>query len=166
MKARILALGTALALGGALSGCGLLDAVMARAALAKAAFSLERVSVLRADLPFGQDPKADLQVVLGVSNPNNIRVQLDRLDYELFLEGTRVGTGATTSDFSVAPGAKSELPLTVSVPYAGLPQAVLSALVNRKAEVGFNGTSHIATPLMTLDYPVSLTRTLTLDDVL
>ena len=144
----------------ALGGCEVMNAVMQRAALAKADFSLERVALLAADLPFTPNAKADMQVVLGIANPNDIAVLLDKLDYELFLQGVRVGTGATGGDFSVDPGAKKELALTVAVPYAGLPQAVLTAITQRKADVAFKGISHLKTPLLTLDYPVEVTKTL------
>src|SRR5688572_1370709 len=94
------------------AGCGVQSSIAQRQALANAQFALERVVLKRADVPFlGADPGADLDVVLAVTNPNGITAVLDRLDYEVLVDGQPVGNGATPTLFSVAAGQTAELVL-------------------------------------------------------
>lgn len=146
-----------------LVGCGLLGEVAQRAALAQAKFSLQQLTLVNADVPFlTPDAKANFRVDVGVSNPNAIPAQLDKLDYTIDLDGTQVGTGSLDQGFSVAPDATGTLTLPVSVPYAGLPQALISAIQSRHATVTLAGTSHlnfsVAGVAVPLDVPVSVTR--------
>jgi LEA14-like dessication related protein len=148
----------------ALSGCGLTDYIAQRAAIAKADFKFDHVALTSADIPFvTPDAKANLQVVLNVTNPNPVTARLDRLDYTLLMEGSQVGAGATSEDFAVDPGATKPLTLSLAIPYLGLPQLVIDALQKRQATFTLNGTSHLKATIagvdIPLDYPVSLTQT-------
>ncbi|HEY9721440.1 MAG TPA: LEA type 2 family protein [Oscillatoriaceae cyanobacterium] len=147
-----------------LVGCGLLGEVAQRAAIANAQFSLQQLKLVNADVPFlTPDAKANFQLGVGVNNPNQIPAQLDKLDYAIALDGTQVGTGSLNQNFSVGPDATGTLTLPVSVPYAGLPSALVSAIQNRQTTVTLSGTSHldfsIAGVSVPLDVPVSVSRT-------
>lgn len=156
-----LALAAALALTPTLAGCeGLMDFIAQRQALAKAEFAFDRVEVQSLDVPYlTPDASAHLRVVLKVSNPNATPARLDRLDYEFFLEGSKVGEGAMTDDFSVEAQAARELVLPLSIPYQGLPEPALKAIQARRAAMTLKGHSRIATPLGNLSYPVSASYT-------
>lgn len=158
-----LALVAAMALPFTLSGCtGLTDFIAERQAITRAEFSFERVELQHADIPLvTPNAKADLRVILKVKNPNSVTARLDRLDYEVYLEGTKVGSGAMTDDFSVPAGASKELPLPVAVPYAGLPEPALQAILARRAKIRVTGVSHVSTPLGRIDYPIDLEHTTT-----
>lgn len=163
MRPLRLALVAALALPAALAGCtGLPDFIAERQAITKAEFSFERVELQHMDIPVvTPNAKADMRVILKVKNPNAVTARLDRLNYEVYLEGYQVGTSAMTEDFSVPAGASKELPLQVAVPYAGLPEPALQAILARRAQIRVKGVSHVSTPLGRIDYPVDLQHTTT-----
>ncbi|MBO9541452.1 LEA type 2 family protein [bacterium] len=146
-----------------LAGCsGVPDFIAERQAIAKAEFSFDRVELQHMDIPvITPNAKADLRVILKVKNPNAVTARLDRLDYEVFMEGHSVGTGAMTEDFSVEPGGTKELSLPVAVPYANLPQPALQALLARRAQFRLKGISHVSTPLGRIDYPFEVEHTAT-----
>lgn len=158
-----LALAAALCLVPTLAGCdSLLGFIAERQAIAKADFAFERVELQSLDIPFlTPDAKANMRVVLKVTNPNPTKARLDRLDYEFFLEGARVGEGAMTDDFSVEAGSSKELVLPLSIPYQGLPDPAFKALQARRAAMTLKGNSLIDTPLGRLSYPVETSYTAT-----
>jgi LEA14-like dessication related protein len=145
-----------------LAGCGTGRAIEERKAIAQATFAFDRVTVERADIPFtSPDAGADLQVVLRVTNPNDITARLDRMDYQVFIEDAAVGTGLFPGGFAVEPGQTAELALPLTIRYTSLPGTVMQAIQARKGNVTVQGTSHISTAFGTLDYPITLQRHVT-----
>ncbi|HEY9856783.1 MAG TPA: LEA type 2 family protein [Stenomitos sp.] len=152
----------ALALPMTVSGCDALGFLAERQAIARAQFDFARAELAGADVPFlTPDSGADLRIVLKVTNPNPLTARLDKLDYDVFLEGTKVGTGTMAQDFAVDANTSKELTLPVHVPYQGLPEAALKAIQARQAALRVAGTSHLSTPLGTLSYPIEVSRTAT-----
>ncbi|MNY31161.1 hypothetical protein D3C86_1653100 [compost metagenome] len=49
----------------------------------------------------------------------------------------------------------------MAVPYAGLPEPTLQALLARRAQFRIKGVSHVSTPLGRLDYPFEVEHTTT-----
>ncbi|MBM3269341.1 MAG: LEA type 2 family protein [Candidatus Sericytochromatia bacterium] len=140
-----------------LPGCGLWTAFAERQAITKAEFSFKSAAVTRVDLPFiGPDPRADLDVTLLVKNPNSIAAALDRLDYQVYVSGQQIGAGSLAKDFRVEAGATRDLVLPVSIRYEGLAQPVLDAILRREVALTLKGTSHLATPVGSLDFPVEV----------
>lgn len=159
---RLIPLWLALALPGVLGGCGVAGFLAERQAIAQAKFEFARAELVGADVPFlNPSAGADLNVVLKVTNPNPITARLDRLDYDLFVEGAKVGAGSMTQDFVVSANASKELTIPVHVPYQGLPEAALKALQARRAALRIAGTSHLSTPLGAIAYPVEVSHTTT-----
>lgn len=156
-----LALAAALTLVPLVAGCdGLMNFIAERQAITKAEFAFDRVELQSLDIPLiNPDPKANLRVVLKVTNPNQTKARLDRLDYTIFLEGTQVGQGAMTDDFSVEAGSSRELVLPLAIPYQGLPEPALKAIMAKRAAMMLKGTSQIDTPLGRLSYPVETSYT-------
>ncbi len=157
-------LALALTLMPALSGCeGVMDFIAQRQAISKAEFAFERVELQSLDVPLlTPDPKATMRVVLKVKNPNGITARLDRLDYTFFLEGAKVGEGAMTDDFAIDAGSSRELVLPLAIPYLGLSEPALKALLARRAAMTLKGSSQIDTPLGRLSYPVETSHTMDL----
>lgn len=150
----------ALALAVMVSGCALADMFNQRAAFSQVGFSYDRAELVSTDIPLiTPDAKAHLQVTLNVTNPNTIAATLDSLDYDVYLEGTKVGSGVIRDTFSVPAGESKKLVVPISVPYAGLPNAVMQAIMNRRLLMTLKGTGHIDTPIGKFDYPVELTQT-------
>lgn len=144
-----------------LSGCDLAGALIERQAITRAEFDFNRANFIHADIPLlVPNAKTDLEIVLEVKNPNPVTARLDRLTYQILLAGSPVGIGALSQDFTVAAGATQELVVPVSIPYAGLESSVVEALLKRRIELGFKGTSHLATPIGDLKFPVEITKTI------
>lgn len=146
----------------ALGGCDAIGFLAERQAIARAQFEFARAELKGADVPFlSPEAGADMDIVLKVTNPNPITARLDRLDYDVFLEGAKVGAGRMTQDFAVAASSSRELVLPVHIPYQGLPDAALKAIQARRAAMRVAGTSHLSTPLGALSYPVEVSHTTT-----
>lgn len=157
---RLIPLILTLALSGALGGCDAAGFLAERQAIARAQFAFERAELVGADVPFvSPEAGADLNIVLSVTNPNPLTARLDRLDYDVFLEGAKVGAGSMAQDFAVSAGAKKELSIPVHIPYLGLPDAALKALQARRAALRLAGTSHLSTPFGAIAYPVEVSHT-------
>lgn len=159
MPRPILAL--SLALVPLLGGCELLLAAAERQAMLSAHYELDRAELVKLDLPLSMDAGVDLKLVLKVTNPNRITARLDRLDYDLAVEGTRVGTGSVTQDFAVAAGASQELTLPVTLKYLNLPGPALAAVQQRGATFALSGTSHLSGAWGQFDFPVAVSKLLT-----
>lgn len=157
---RWISLMVAFALPTVLAGCDAVGFLAERQAIARAQFAFERAELVGADVPFlSPEAGADLNIVLAVTNPNPITARLDRLDYDVFLEGAKVGAGTMAQDFAVAAGARKELAIPVHIPYQGLPDAALKAIQARRAALRVAGTSHLSTPLGAISYPVEVSHT-------
>lgn len=156
-----LTLGTLLIGLSGLTGCGAGNYVAERQAIARTTFELAQVVLEGADLPIGPNPGANLRVGLDVTNPNTLTARLDKLDYQIFMDGLHVGTGALNREFAVEAGQTARLELPVFVPYLNLPSAAAQALQARKAMVTLRGVSHLATPLGAIDFPVEVGREVT-----
>ena len=142
-------------------GCQAGDQLAQRAAMANVSYAYDKVEVARIDVPLlTADPRAELRLTLTVRNP--IAATLDPLSYDVFIEGTKVGTGKTAETFTVPAGATSPLVLPISVPYANLPGAALQAVLNRRILLGVKGTSHVTTPVGTIDVPLEINQTVSL----
>lgn len=144
----------------ALGGCDAVGFLAERQAIARAQFEFARAELKGADVPFlSPDAGADLDIVLKVTNPNPLTARLDRLDYDVFLEGSKVGNGTMAQDFAVTANSSKELTLPVHIPYQGLPEAALKAIQARQAAIRVAGTSHLSTPLGAISYPVEVSHT-------
>ena len=142
-----------------LTGCSLIQGLQEQLALTKASFSFERVDLVSADVPLlTPDPKADLNLVLRVQNPNPITARLDQMQYTVSMEGNPVATGSTGDGFSVSPNATSDLVLPLSLHYSILPSAVVEAIQKRSALFDLQGTSMMDTPIGSLALPFTLTK--------
>ncbi|MBM3275843.1 MAG: LEA type 2 family protein [Candidatus Sericytochromatia bacterium] len=139
-----------------LAGCDLVGAIASRQAITRAEFSFKTAEITNLDVPLlVQNPGADLKVTLGVKNPNPIAL-LDKLDYQVTLQGQPVATGFLGEEFKVEPGASRDLILPISVKYSALPDPIVDALLKREVAVAIKGASHLSTPFGTLDFPMEV----------
>lgn len=144
-----------------LAGCGANNFVAERQAIAQTEFTLAQVLLDRVDMPFfGENPGAQMRLALDVKNPNPITARLDRMDYQVFMEGQHVGDGALAQEFAVEAGQTGRLELPVFVPYRSFPDAT-RVFQARKAHLTLKGVSHVATILGAIDFPVEVSREVT-----
>jgi LEA14-like dessication related protein len=132
------------------------------AAVTQLTYAFDGVELKRADVPLlAQNPSADLQINLQATNPNAVNASLDNMTFDLFLEGSKVGTGTLANKLAVPANSTAKASVLVTVPYTGLPTAAMSAILARKANFTLRGSSAISTPLGNIPVPFELQKTLT-----
>ena len=152
-----------LALPMTLTGCSdLLSKVTQGIAVTQLQFAFDKVELKRVDIPLiTPNASADLLVTLKATNPNPVAAALDRISFDVLMDGNQVGTGLLNNGLSVGPNTSGSFGVLVTIPYSGLPGAAMSAIQNRKALVTLRGTSAVSTPLGNIAVPISLSQNVT-----
>jgi LEA14-like dessication related protein len=88
-----------------------------------------------------------LEIVLGVYNPNNFRLDGSRLTYAVSVDSVPIGSGAYDDRFVVERGDTSEVRLPMSFTYAGLGVAGQQLLQRGSVEYHVDGDVTVQTPL-------------------
>lgn len=88
-----------------------------------------------------------LEIVLGVYNPNNFRLDGSRLTYAVSVDSVPLGSGAYDDRFVVERGDTSEVRLPMSFTYAGLGAAGRQLLDRGSVEYHVDGDVTVQTPL-------------------
>ena len=135
------------------SGCALLAAYDQRRAIEQARFALRGVGLESIDLA-----SATFRITLELDNPTTTALELDRLDYTLYVNDTRVVTGATTTHVLVPAGQTRTLPVLATIRFRDVPGPVRGVLLGGKPRYRVAVVGHFDTPFGTIDYPVTLER--------
>ncbi|GEM_PF-1353711 len=122
------------------------------ASLAKKAFKTPVVKVEKVILRDVSFAGTDLDVVISVDNPNVVGITLNRLEYELYIEGEKVITGIKTDKLQIAAKRKSEFTIPVEVFYKGLKSGIMGVLNKDKISYEFKSLLTINTPIMDLTF--------------
>lgn len=146
-----------------LSGCnGLFNTIAQGLAVSQLTFGFDKVELQKADIPFiTPNAKADLLITLTANNPNPVKASLDQIGFDLLMDGTKVGVGSLNNGLSVEPKGTAPFSVLVSIPYAGLPTAAMTALQNRKTQMTLRGMSNISTPIGNIAVPLELSKSVT-----
>lgn len=102
---------------------------------------LERVVVRGIGLTGG-----NLDLIVGVENPNNFELQGTRLEVGFDVEGRHLGDIAYDNDFSVAENGRSTLTLPLTFGWAGVGSAVRAALASGDLPYTMKGQVELKTP--------------------
>ena len=97
---------------------------------------------------------AVLDVAFGIKNPNTFKLDVQRLQYQLFADTLLVGGGQPDNPLSVAAKDSATIKLPISVAYSGL-GGVIMQLVNRgMVDYRVKGQVTFGTPIgaMTRDF--------------
>ena len=97
---------------------------------------------------------AVLDVEFGIKNPNTFKLDVQRLQYQLFADTLLVGGGQPDNPLSVAPRDSATIKLPISVAYSGI-GGVIMQLVNRgMVDYRVKGQVTFGTPIgaMTRDF--------------
>lgn len=134
--------------------CAVWQAYANRAAIQQAQFSLRSVQITGLDLV-----GVNVVITVELDNPTSSPIEVDRLDYALFVNDHRACQGATPLHLTVPPRQSRPLPLAVSIAYADMGTQLRQLLVQRRVESWrLEGTAHFDTPFGPLDYPLRVTR--------
>lgn len=82
---------------------------------------------------------ATLDVTFGVRNPNDFPVTIDRVRYDLYLNGVRVGDGFITQRVEVGPYGEARMSSRFDLSYLRVPGAVRSIMERDRVEARTRG---------------------------
>ena len=129
-------------------------ASLARAALSEPVVTLRNVQVTGLGLQGGS-----LNVELGVYNPNNISLRAVALTYNVFVDSTRLASGAAPTEYDLRGSDTTVVTLPVSFTYAGVGIAVQQMLNRGSVTYRVAGDIGVRTPAGTLTRPYNRTGT-------
>jgi LEA14-like dessication related protein len=105
--------------------------------------------------------RIDFDLSIGVENPNSISLNLDRMDFDLLVNGTRVVSGLTNQRIRIPADGTGTLDLTASVGYDEIQtlfREIVDAVQGNRPQYEVRGTAHYDTPVGPLSFPVTIYR--------
>ena len=139
-----------------LSGCG----------LAKAALNIEnpRYSIRdvrpRVDIAIPLSASTiDLDFSIEVDNPNSVGLRLDEIDFDLFINDSRILDGISQQRINIPANGRGDMRLRTSIGYQNLRTLwteVVNAIRGERARYEIRGNAYYDTPLGRLKFPVSV----------
>lgn len=101
--------------------------------------------------------KTTLDFILNLTNPTPYKYEAESVDYEIYLEGFKVGNG-TLRGIKLEPGSHSLQKATTDLYYSELSKAALSALLSGKMEFNVNGTLKLRVIIFPIELKFSESR--------
>jgi LEA14-like dessication related protein len=86
---------------------------------------------------------AKLDVVFGVRNPNPKEIAVDKVEFELLLNGHGVGRGYVSEPFVVRGFGEEKVISTVDVSYLRVPEAIKAVLDDQQVRAQAHGTCYV-----------------------
>lgn len=90
---------------------------------------------------------AKLNVVIDATNPNGVDVLVDRMEFEVYVNGQNIGSGAASFREMFAPGESKKLKGKVAVDYISTGMAVLSIVKSDFASYSLRAKVYYETPM-------------------
>jgi LEA14-like dessication related protein len=133
-----------------LSGCGFLAR---RAALKNCQYSLKTVELAEATL-------SDMTLAVGIStkNANDVEVEVDRMNYEFFINGKKAFEGSMGQGVRIGPGKTETVTTNVSLNYIELGSALAQAVKDEQANYDVRGTAYLSSSLGTFAFPFFVSK--------
>lgn len=98
-----------------------------------------------------------VDVILNVYNPNGYGLSAQRLDYQVLVDSTQLGTGAITQTFGVKGNDSTEVRLPVTFSYSGLGRAGRALMAKGVVNYRVLGNITVGTPLGNFTRPFDRT---------
>jgi LEA14-like dessication related protein len=132
-------------------GCKMIEQ---RKAIKECKFDLEKVEVKDVTLK-----DVSLIAYVGIENPNDDQVILDRIDFTLYSDKTKLADGSHRKQLKIQPGTREVTPVTVKAPLKNLGAGLLAA-VTKSGDVTYTmtGTVYIDTWIGTIEYPLKISK--------
>lgn len=99
-----------------------------------------------------------LGIIIDVTNPNSIDVVLDRMRFDLYINDTKVANATSNLKTTIPSGASVKVTPVVTLDYAQVGTAIISAIKNLSAKYTVIGTVYFDTPLGTFSFPVTIVK--------
>jgi len=103
----------------------------------------------------------DFDFTLGVDNPNPVRLRLDRLDFNVFINDHPIVDGYTSDRISIPARGYGDVPVRVRVGYRNIRniwREVVGMVRGNRARYEVRGRAWYDTPIGQLQFPVSVFR--------
>jgi LEA14-like dessication related protein len=116
-----------------------------------------RVSVA---LPFSAST-IDFDFVLEIDNPNPVALNLDRVDFDMFVNGTNVARGLTSDRVRIPPNGVGDVRIRTRVNYDNLKtlfREVADVIQGHRANYELRGRAYFDTPIGRMDFPLTIYR--------
>ena len=101
----------------------------------------------------------DIDFAIEVDNPNSVGLRLDQVDFDLFIDNTRVLDGVSQQRINIPANGRGDMQLRMRIGYQQIRTAwseILDAIRGERARYEIRGTAHYDTPLGTLKFPVTV----------
>lgn len=134
-------------------GCGC-KMIEQREAIKDCRFDLEKVEVKDVTLK-----DISLIAYVGIENPNDDQVILDRIDFSLYSDKTKLADGSHKKQLKIQSGTREVTPITVKTPLKNLGAGLLNA-VTKSGDVTYTmtGTVYVDTWIGTIEYPLKISK--------
>lgn len=133
-----------------LAGCTLFAK---RGSLKNCEFKFKGVEVTDFSLP-----EMTLTVMVSAKNTNDIDVVVDKLSYELFINGKKALKGSMGQGVTIAPGETDILNTTVTFNTVEIGPTIAWAVKEGKANYDLRGTVHLGSTRGTFAFPVFVSK--------
>ena len=104
----------------------------------------------------------DIDFALEVDNPNSVGLRLDQLDFNLFINDTRVLDSVSREQFRIPANGIGEVQLRTRIGYQNvrsLWNEIVDIVRGQRARYELRGTAHYDTPVGRLQFPVTVYST-------
>lgn len=104
----------------------------------------------------------DLDFNIEVDNPNSVGLRLDEIDFDLFINESRILDGVSQQRINIPANGRGDMHLRTSIGYQNIRtlwNEVVSAVRGERAKYEIRGNAYYATPLGRLKFPVSVYST-------
>lgn len=111
-------------------------------------------------IPFSAS-RIDFDLAIDVENPNSVGLALDRMDFDLLVNGQRVVSGLTNQRIRIPADGVGRLDLTASVGYdqiSTLFREVVDWIQGERPAYEIRGTAFYDTPIGEMRFPVTIYR--------
>src|SRR5579884_1696571 len=137
----------------ALSGCN----TLANLHIINPSYSLRSVTP---HLNLGLPPSVDLDFVVNVYNPNRVGLQLNYLDFDVFVNNEAILRNVhSVQGFSIPANTDNDVHLATHVTYDSIRaiyDQVISMIQGNRATYGIQGNAYYDTPIGQLRFPVNV----------
>ncbi len=127
--------------------------VAARRALLNCHFDLRRVELARLSLT-----DTDLDLGIGVTNPNDLEAFVDRFDYTLFVDDQRAATGSSPGNLRIPIGQSRDLLVHAKVSHLDAAGVIAKLLRGGRHRATLRGTAYVAFLGSEHQFPITLER--------
>jgi LEA14-like dessication related protein len=104
----------------------------------------------------------DLDFSIEVDNPNSVGLRLDEIDFDLFINESRIFDGVSQQRINIPANGRGDMRLRTSIGYQNIRtlwNEVVNAVRGERARYEIRGNAYYNTPLGRLRFPVSVFST-------